>query len=430
MSDAQTFGIALGLGVLGLLLLLIFIKANIVICQPNEILILAGRKHRQKDGTVLGYRVIRGGRGFKWPFLESVSRLSLTTTPIEVRLPEATSAGMIPIAIEGRANVKLAGRREEGLENAIERFLGKPPDAVVRSAEQTLEGALRGIVAGVTPEDANASRLDLADQVAERARRDLGRLGIVLDFFHIQHISDQQGYLEAIGRKRNAEVRRDANIAEARAKSEARRVTAEQERIGREAEIEAETSVIERENRLAVLRATLKSESNRAEQRAEVAGQIARVEEEIQLEANRVQLSEKQEEARTIVPARARREALMLEAQGHASRIMEDGKATAEAVALMRKQWQDGDTRDLFLIQMLPDLLDTVTKVVAENLHVDKLTILDGGGGDGLPNYVKNLVNSAVVMIEQMKNATGVDLARLAGESSKQQSSSVPKELD
>jgi hypothetical protein len=66
----------------------------------------------------------------------------------------------------------------------------------------------------------------------------------------------------------------------------------------------------------------------------------------------------------------------------------------------------------------LPELFDKATRVIADNLHVEKLTILDGGGsdggGEGLPNYVRSLTKSAVVLMEQLKNATGMDLTKLA----------------
>ena len=430
MDQAQIIGIAVGLGGLALLGLIGFIKANMVICQPNEIVILSGRQKKQSDGSMLGYRVLRGGRGFKWPFVESVARLPLNTQPVEIHLPKALCEGMIPVSIEGRANVKLAGRSEDGMNSAVERFLGKGVDAVTRASQQVIEGALRGVVATVSPEGANARRLELADQVAERARVDLGRLGIVLDFVQIQSISDDQGYLEAIGRKRNAVVRRDAQIAEAEAEAESRRVAAEQRRIGREAEITAELAIVQEENSLAVRQADLQADANRAIQRAELAGQIARTEEKLVLEEKRVDLSAKRQEAETVIPARARREAALLEAQGKAARIVEDGKATAEAVELMRKQWENGETQELFMIRMLPDLMDKVTRVVADNLRVEKLTILDGGNGDGLPTHVKNLTKSAVVMLEQMKNATGVDLAKLAGKTNSAPNADIPKELD
>ena len=425
MDQAQM----IGLGGAALLLLLAFIKTHIVISQPNEVVILSGRQRRLPDGRKVGYRIIRGGRGFRWPFLESVTRLPVTTRAIDVHLSKALSAGMIPITVEGRANVKLAGSEEEGLESAVERFLGKGDDAVDRTAQQVLEGALRGVVATVSPEEANAQRLQLAQQAADHAREDLSRLGIVLDFFQIQSISDDQGYLESIGRKRNAQVQRDAKIAEARADAESRQVSAEQKLVGREAEIEAEKVIVKHENELAVEKADLQAETNRSQQRAEVAGKVARVEEEIDLETKRVELSTKRHEADTVIPARAHREAQELEAQGKAARILEDGKATAQAVELMREQWQDGDTHDLFLIQMLPELLDKVTRVVADNLRVEKLTILDGGNGEGLPTYVKNIANSAVVMLEQVKNATGIDMEKLAKGGSQEKDAKIPKDL-
>jgi hypothetical protein len=95
----------------------------------------------------------------------------------------------------------------------------------------------------------------------------------------------------------------------------------------------------------------------------------------------------------------------------------------------MQKQVAGGATSDLFLIQMLPGLLDKVTRVMADNLRVDKLTILDGGDGEGLPNYVKNLSKSAITMLEQVENATGIDVARLAKGSGGGEAG-LPGELD
>jgi flotillin len=414
MDQAQLIGIALGVGVLAILLIIVFIKTSMVISQPNEAVILAGRKRKLPDGTVVGYRVIRGGRGFKRPFVESVKRLPLTTRTIDIHLSKVLCAGMIPVNIEGRANVKLAGRDEEGLESAVERFLGKGTEAVDKTAKQVLEGSLRGIVATVSPEEANIGRLEIAGQVAARAREDLSPLGIVLDFFQIQSITDDEGYLEAIGRKRNAEVIRDARIAEAEADAEARQVAAEQTRLGREAEIASEKVVIQRENELAVERADLAAKANEAEGRAAVAGDIARAVQEIELESKRADVRLHREQAETIVPAQARQKALILEAEGKAARISENGRAMSEAVELMQKQVKGGASNDLFLIQMLPGLLDKVTSVMADNLRVDKLTILDGGDGEGLPNYVRNLSKSAITMLEQVENATGIDVTKLA----------------
>jgi len=415
MDVAQITGIAIFLGSIFILLLIAFIRANVVICKPNEIVIISGRQRKGADGQKVGYRIIRGGRGFKWPFIESISRLSLNTRTIKINLAKVLCKGMIPIEIEGRANIKLAGRSEEGMENAIERFLGKSEENIDKTAQQVIEGNLRGILASYSPEDANTQRIEVMRTTTAEARKELKNLGLVLDSFQILSISDDYGHLEAIGRKRNAEVLRDARVAEAQADAEARQVTAEQKKLGREAEIQSDLEIIKRENDLNVTRFNLQSEENKASQKAVVAGDIARTAEKIELEKLRVELSAKKQEAETIIPAKARMQAMEMESQGAASRILEDGKATAKAVEMMREQWQNGETHELFMIRMLPDLFDKATRVIADNLHIEKLTILDGGeGGEGMSNYVKNLTRSAVTLIEQLKNSTGVDLGDLA----------------
>jgi flotillin len=421
-------GVLIAVAAVIVMAVLIFIKTNLIICPPNEVLIFSGRKRKLADGSVVGYRAVRGGRGFRLPFIESVSRMALNTMAIDVSLEKALTAGVIPITIEGIATVKIAGSEAQGLSNAIERFLGRNPHEISTVARQIVEGSLRGVLATMEPEEANANRLDLARRAAEAASEDLGKLGLVLDTLQIQNLYDEQGYLEAIGRKRNAEVLRNARIAEADAEAEARKVAATAKRDASVAEAEAETLVVEAENGLRVKRAELAVKANQAEERATVAREIARVDEERRLEELRVELNRSKYEAEKVIPARAEKEAEELRAQGNAARILEDGKATAEAMSLLREQWKSDESRDIMLLQMLPGLLDRVTSVLSENLHIERLTVLDGGDG-GLPNHVRGLTGSIVAVLEQLKNATGVDVAGILRERANGKREEFPKQL-
>ncbi|MCB9641143.1 MAG: hypothetical protein H6727_19755 [Myxococcales bacterium] len=427
--DAQTLGLLIALGIVAIMLFIIFIKTNLVLCSPNEVVIITGRQRKQADGSFRGYRILRGGRGFKFPIVESVSRLSLTNMLIEMRLNKALTRGIIPIQVMAQASVKIGSSDNDGLPNAIERFLGKNLMDVAAVARESIEGTLRGVLASVTPEEANIRRLEIADEVAKEARKDLQRLGLILDFFKIQDISDAQGYLEAIGRKETAEVIKNARIAEATADAQAREVAAEQKRKGRVAEATAELEIVEAENKLAVHTADLQSRTNEARERSVVAGQIARVESEQQLESNRVELNRKRYEADTIVPAEAQKRAAELQAIGSAAKILENGRAMAEAVQKMEEQWKDGQARDLFLIQMLPHLLDKVTRVVADNLHIEKVTVLDAGNGEGIPTHVKNVTGAAIAIMEQLKNATGIDVPGILANPTPGHNIELPKDL-
>ncbi len=401
------------LGVAALLVGFAFIKSNLKVCPPNEVLIFSGRKRKLPDGTAVGYRVIKGGRGFRIPIVETVKSMSLETIPVKVELSDALSRGLIPLDVEAIANVKIAGTEEEGLSNAIERFLGRSQEEIARVARQTLEGALRGVLATMTPEEANTDRLNFARRVREEVASDFRRLGLVIDTFRIQKISDKHHYLEAIARKKNAQVQRDARIAEAQAEAEAREVSAEARRRGEVAEIEAKKAVVEAENEFRVKKAGLEAKSSEAESRAQVAGEIARVREEKILEEERVELNRRRYQADVVVPAEAEMEAQEMKARGEAARVVETGKATAEAVKLMRQEWEKGETKDLFLIQLLPEIIEKITSVVSSNLSIERLTVVDGGDGQGVPALVKSLTGSVVAVMEQLKSAAGIDIAEI-----------------
>ncbi len=400
-----TIGIAMALGMAGVLALLAFIKTHVVVCAPNEAVIFSGRKK--------GFRVIRGGRGFRRPLIETVSRISLNTIPIDVKVQKALSAGMISLDVEGIATVKISGKTGSGLENAVERFLGKSSHEIQTVARQTLEGSLRGVLATRTPEDANAGRLAVSEETSEAVRADFDRLGLVLDTFKIQNLSDSEGYLDAIGRKRSALVQRDAKVAEARAESEARDVAATSKRDAVVAETSAEGAIVDAEHGVRIRRAERSAEANRAEEIAEIARAIARAEEGRRLEEIRGERNKLRELANTIVPAEAASKAKALAAEGDAARIRENGKATADALGRIKQQWTDEETREIMLLQMLPQILDKVTRVLQENLHVERLTVVDTGDGEGLGNHVRGLTGSIAAFLEELKTSTGVDVPAL-----------------
>ncbi|HVL38705.1 MAG TPA: SPFH domain-containing protein, partial [Fimbriimonadaceae bacterium] len=175
------FGFAAGL-VVGVLLvfaiLAIFgMRSLIYNCAPNEVLIFSGRRRRLGDRYV-GYRVIKGGFGYRWPLLERVDRMDLTNMVIDVTAQNAYSKGGIPLTVQGVANVKVAGH-EPLLNNAIERFLGKSRMEIMGIAKATLEGSLRGILASMTPEQVNEDKLLFAERLVHEVEQDMTALGLV-----------------------------------------------------------------------------------------------------------------------------------------------------------------------------------------------------------------------------------------------------------
>ena len=139
------------------------IKSFLFVGRPNEVLIFSGRDHKLPDGSTVGYRLVRGGWAVRRPVLETADRMDLRVFPVRIDTRGAYSKGGIPLNVHAIANVKIAS--DDGIiHNAIERFLGRSRDEIVRVAQETLEGNLRGVLATLTPEEINENRLRFSEQ--------------------------------------------------------------------------------------------------------------------------------------------------------------------------------------------------------------------------------------------------------------------------
>ena len=203
---------AVGLGIIGALIYAV--RSLIVICLPNELVVVTGRSRVSSDGQRVGYRLLHGGRTLRIPIVERVSRIDLRTIPIEVVVRNAYSRGGIPLIVQGIANVKVSAR-DPVSHNAVERLLDKPFDELMHIAKDTLEGNLRGVLATLTPEEVNEDRLKFAHRLIEEADEDLKKLGLELDTLKIQNVTDEVNYLDSIGRQQTAEILKKARVAEA-----------------------------------------------------------------------------------------------------------------------------------------------------------------------------------------------------------------------
>lgn len=124
------------------------------------------------------------------------------------------------IRADGVAVIKVKSDMESILA-AVEQFnTGKEKETIgviKDTAKDVLEGKLREIVSKLSVEEIYKDREKFASQVQEVAAMDLAEMGLEIKAFTIRDISDNNGYLEALGKKRIAEVKRDAQIAEAEA---------------------------------------------------------------------------------------------------------------------------------------------------------------------------------------------------------------------
>ena len=233
--------------VVAMTIFLAILKSFLYICRPNEILIFAGRRHTLPDGSSVGYKVVRHGWALRTPLLETVSRMDMRLIMVEVAVTNAYSSGGIPLDVQAIANVKIASDPAH-VRNAVERFLSMTPQQIAVVARQTLEGVLREVLAQLTPEEVNEDRLKFAETLKHNAQDDFDKLGLELDVLKVQHVSDEQQYLQNLGRARIAIMIRDAQNAE----NEANQKIAEEQAAARQraesAQKQAEALVLQKRN--------------------------------------------------------------------------------------------------------------------------------------------------------------------------------------
>jgi flotillin len=393
------FGIGTGAG-------LLVIRNYYHICQPSEVLIFAGGRRPTSTGKTVGYRLVKGGSSLRLPLVEQVHRMDLTNMIIDLKVVNAYSKGGVPLIVEGVANIKIAGE-EPIIHNAIERLLGKKRKEIEQLAKETLEGNLRGVLANLTPEQANADQIAFAKNLLVEAEDDLEKLGVVLDSLQIQNISDEVHYLDSIGRKQQAELQRDARIAEARAKRESIVKNSENQRITALRRIQKERAIAEADAEKRVRDALTKRAAMVAEVESVVMAELAKVQAEMGVQNARIKQVQQQLQADVVAPAEARCQQSIAKARGDAATIIEQGKAKAEGTRQLAASWKGAgaNAKEIFLYQKL-DLLLKLMAASIPDVAIETVTVVNGDSTNPVPKMA--------AFLEQLRQTTGVDLVQIA----------------
>ncbi|PYJ97134.1 MAG: flotillin [Verrucomicrobia bacterium] len=430
---------------------------------PNEVLIVSGKKHRyaDPDGTVKtrGFRIVKGGGTFVYPVVEKVDILSLELLTIDVQTPEVYTSKGVPVKVDGVAQIKVKGD-DISIATAAEQFLGKNTDEIRNIATQTLEGHLRAILGTMTVEEIYQNRDAFASKVQEVAAGDMANMGLGIVSFTIRDIRDTQGYLDALGKPRIAQVKRDAQIAQAEADRDAMIKSSQATQAGQEAKFAADSKIAEAQRDYQSNVAQYQAAVNQKKAEADLAydlqkfktGQLVKAEEvqvqiiekQKQIELQQQEISRKQRELEANVQkpadaerykvetlANAKKFQLETEAAGSASAakatgianadvakatgiIEAQGKATASAMqqkAESFKQYNEAAVIEM-IVRMMPEVAGRISEPLSKT---EKIVIINSGSGPGggaskLTGDVTQIISQLPPILESL---TGVKFEKL-----------------
>jgi len=446
---------------------------------PNQVLVVSGRKHKvtEPDGTVSlrGFRVVKGGGSFIIPMIEKVDLLSLELLTIDVQTPEVYTSKGVPVKVDGVAQIKVKGD-DVSIATAAEQFLSKATDEIKNIATQTLEGHLRAILGTMTVEEIYQNRDAFASRVQEVAAGDMANMGLTIVSFTIRDIRDGQGYLEALGKPRIAQVKRDAQIAQAEADRDAMIRSSQAVQAGQEAKFVADSKIAEAQRDYQSNVAQYQAAVNQKKAEADLAydlqkfktGQLVKAEEvqvsivekQKQIELQQQEIMRKQRELEAMVQkpadaeryrvetlANAKKYQLETEAAGAASAtkatgfasadvvkatglaeadanqarglaeaavIEAQGKATAEAMRVKAESFKQYN--EAAVIEMIVRILPEVAGKISEPLSkTEKMVIINSGNGPG--GGASKLTGDVTTIISQLppviESLTGIKFEKL-----------------
>jgi len=341
-------GVFVAIGV-ALLIVLSLVSKNYIKVSPNQAAVISGRTRKLGDGTTVGYRQVRGGATLVIPFLEKVEFLDLNVITVPLATTRAYTSQGVPVSVKAVANVKIKGD-DQSLRSAAERFLGMPQEQFHGLIFQTLEGHLRAILGTLTVEEINNDRQSFAQKLTSEAAGDLEKMGIGLDALTIQEISDEEGYLDALGKRRTAEVKRDAEIGQAEANRDSKIKASLALQEGEKVRLNTEALIAQSNRETEIQKAQVQAEIQKERAKANQAGPLAeakaqqevvaeevrieriRTQEQIAVQEQEVLRKEKELEATIVKQAEADRKAAVLRAQGaQEAQILEaEGKKQAQ----------------------------------------------------------------------------------------------------
>lgn len=422
---------------------------GVVTCGPNEALIISGVFYGSRPNMLVG------GRAIVCPCIQMVQRIPLSTMTLIIESPRVYTSQGVPISVTGVAQVKINGSNDEMLRAAAEQFGGKDTDEIIYVAKETLEGHQRAIMGNMTVEEIYRDRKTFSTRVFEVASTDLVNMGVMIISYTLKDVTDEVGYLAALGQARTAEVLRDARIGEAEARQESTIAEARAEMQRMEAQLSNQTEIARAKRDYDTKKAGYDVEVNTAKAEAELAyelqaammqqkikeqdQEVAVVERKQQIEIAEQEILRKEKELdsrikkpaeaekyraekiaeaqrqRVILEAEAEAEALAMKGEAEAFAIEVKAKAEAEQMAKKADAWKE--YREAAMVDMMLEVMPKVAAEVAAPLtKTNKITMVaDSNGELGAARLTAEVMTIIEKVPQLVKSMTGVDIAKSVG---------------
>src|SRR6478752_7390019 len=193
---STALGLTLVLVVIVLFTMILLVLKQYKRCPSNRVLVIYGGR-LGKSGAA---KTIHGGSAFVMPLIQDYAYLNLEPIQIEVPLRGALSAENIRVNVPSVFTVAI-DTKPEVMQNAAIRLLGLKQPEVRKQAEEMIFGQMRQVIASMGIEEINRDRDKFLQHVQHSLEPELAKIGLQLINVNITDITDESGYIDAIGQK-------------------------------------------------------------------------------------------------------------------------------------------------------------------------------------------------------------------------------------
>lgn len=209
-------------------------------CPSNRVLVIWGRGNRAGQPT----KTIHAGAQFVWPLFEDYAYLSLEPVQIEIPLRGALSFENIRVNVPSVFTVAI-GTEPAVMQQAAIRLLGLSVGEIRKQAEEMIFGQLRQVIASMGIEEINRDRDKFLEHIQSSLEPELAKIGLQLINVNITDITDESGYIDAIGQKAASQAIQKArgDVADNERMGETRVAAAERDKLVQVAEANKERAI-------------------------------------------------------------------------------------------------------------------------------------------------------------------------------------------
>lgn len=265
MPAFMSWLVPVGIGVIALLVLIIFLCKIYKVAEMDKTLIITGGKEP----------VIKvSGGSFVIPIFRKADYFDLCMLTVPADSDEIKTKTSVPIVVDWTAQIRPNTKDLSILKKAIVSFKERGNDGIIDDVKLTLMGAVRGVVATLTPEQVQNDKETFKEEIMKSVKDELDEMGLELVSLNIQDITDNNGYYDDIAAIDREEKRKEAEKVKAMANQQIRQQSAESEKVAKQSELDTELQIAEKNRDNDLKKAAFKIETDKANADAEIAGEL------------------------------------------------------------------------------------------------------------------------------------------------------------